>query len=454
MSPWLSLVVGVLVVLAITAATAYFVAQEFAYVAVDRSRLAGRAASGDARAEATLAITRRTSFMLSGAQLGITVTGLLVGYVAEPLIGQAFTELVSPGASTALSVALGGIVALAFSTLVQMLFGELFPKNYAIARSAQVADALTPSTRVYLKVFGPVIWVFDKAAELLLRALRIEPVHDVESAASASDLEKVVAASREAGSISPELSLVIDRILDFPRRDAEHAMVPRVRVGTVRSSATVAEVRAQMATGHTRYPVLDADEAVVGIVDLVDVLGAPPDSAAPVTSLVRPAVLVPTFMTLPDTEHALHEADAEIACVIDEFGSFVGIVTLEDLVEEIIGELDDEHDPVAPPLETSAEAGIWEVAGGVHVDEVERMTGLRLPPGEYETIAGLVIAEFGDLPAVGDVVELHLHPTPAQLALDPETPERLVRIAVLEVARHVPAHVLITLPGVSGEATS
>ena len=143
MSPWLSLVVGVLVVLAITAATAYFVAQEFAYVAVDRSRLAGRAASGDARAEATLAITRRTSFMLSGAQLGITVTGLLVGYVAEPLIGQAFTELVSPGASTALSVALGGIVALAFSTLVQMLFGELFPKNYAIARSAHSALALS-----------------------------------------------------------------------------------------------------------------------------------------------------------------------------------------------------------------------------------------------------------------------------------------------------------------------
>lgn len=447
MTPWVSLLVGVLVVLAITAMTAYFVSQEFAYVAVDRSRLAGRAASGDVRAQATLTITRRTSFLLSGAQLGITVTGLLVGYVAEPLIGQAFTEIVSPGVSAGLSAALGGIVALAFSTLVQMLFGELFPKNYAIARAAAVADALTPSTRVYLTVFGPVIWVFDKAAELLLRALRIEPVHDVESAASASDLEKVVAASREAGSISPELSVVIDRILDFPRRDAEHAMVPRVRVGTVRDTATVAEVRAQMATGHTRYPVLDADEAVVGVVDLVDVLGVPAGSTAPVTSLLREATLVPTFTPLPDTVRLLRQRDAEIACVVDEFGTFVGIVTLEDLVEEIIGEIDDEHDPVTPRLEVAAEAGIWEVGGGVHIDEVERMIGVRLPAGDYQTLAGLVIAEFGDLPEVGDAIEVRVEPTSAELALDPDAPGRLVRMAVLEVARHVPAHVLVTVPG-------
>ena len=149
MSPLVSLLVGVLVVLVITAATAYFVAQEFAYVAVDRSRLGARAAAGDPKAVRTLEITRRTSFVLSGAQLGITVTGLLVGYVAEPLIGQALGHLISGGTLTAVSVAIGGFVAIAFSTLVQMLLGELFPKNYAIARSEQVADALAPSTKLF-----------------------------------------------------------------------------------------------------------------------------------------------------------------------------------------------------------------------------------------------------------------------------------------------------------------
>ena len=181
MSPVVSLLVGVVVVLAITVATGYFVAQEFAYMTVDRARLQSRARSGDRAAARTLDITRRTSFMLSGAQLGITVTGLLVGYVAEPLIGQSLATLLSPGARTAWSVGIGGVVALGFSTVVQMLFGELLPKNYAIARSDAVASGLSASTSLYLTVFGPLIWVFDKAAELLLRAIRIEPVHDVDA---------------------------------------------------------------------------------------------------------------------------------------------------------------------------------------------------------------------------------------------------------------------------------
>ncbi len=158
-------------------------AQEFAFLAVDRTRLQARAANDgpDAdRARLVLGVTRRTSFMLSGAQLGITVTGLLVGYVAEPLIGAAFGELLEGPISSALAVTIGGIIALLFSTLVQMLFGELYPKNYAIAEPDKAARWLAPSTRLYLTVFGPLIWVFDRAAEALLRLFGQEPVHDVE----------------------------------------------------------------------------------------------------------------------------------------------------------------------------------------------------------------------------------------------------------------------------------
>ena len=446
MTPIVSLIVGILVVLAITAATGYFVAQEFAYVAVDRSQLGSRAAAGDERAAKTLEITRRTSFMLSGAQLGITVTGLLVGYVAEPLIGQAIGHLLSGGALTAASVAIGGVVAILLSTFIQMLFGELFPKNYAIAKSREVADALTPSTRLYLTIFGPLIWVFDKSAELLLRALKIEPVHDVESAASADDLERVVAASKESGTLAPELAAIIDRVIDFPRRDAEHAMVPRVRVDVVRDTATVAEVRELMATGHTRYPVLDEQGDVVGVVHLLDVLHATDDDA-PATTIARDAVRVSEFTTLPTAEQLLRDLGEELAVVVDEFGSFVGIVTLEDILEEIVGELTDEHDPEDPDYLPKVDDGVWVMPGDAHVDEVERAIGLDLPDGDYETISGLIIHQLGDLPDEGAIIRLHALRNPTPLSSpSTRTLTKHVRIEVLAVERHVASRVRVTLP--------
>ncbi|SHI80484.1 Hemolysin, contains CBS domains [Tessaracoccus bendigoensis DSM 12906] len=438
MSPIASLLVGVVVVLAITAATAYFVAQEFAFVAVDRSKLASRVASGDQRAAATLDITRRTSFMLSGAQLGITVTGLLVGYVAEPLIGQAVGSMLSGGALTAVSVAIGAFVALAFSTLVQMLFGELFPKNYAIARPGPVADALAPSTRLYLWVLHPVIWVFDKAAELLLRLAKIEPVHDVESAVTVADLERVVADSRAAGTLSDEVGLVIDRIIDFPRRDVEHAMVPRVRVDTVPETATIAEVRAEMATGHTRYPIIAENNDVLGIVELSDVLDHPADSWASVTTIARAALFLPSIMKLPDAQAALRDAGKDMACVLDEFGGFTGVVTVEDLVEEIVGDLVDEHD-----LDPEPEDDSHVVDGAMPLDDVERLIAHRLPEGDYETLAGLLIHEKGDLPALGEVISLRIEPTLGELTLHSDAPSVVATFEVQEIERHVPSRVRI-----------
>src|SRR3954470_1629066 len=184
-------------------------------MAVDRAALGARAAAGDATAERALTITRRTSFMLSGAQLGITVTGLLVGYVAEPLIGESLgTVLGGVGVPTAVGLGVGAVLALLFSTVVQMLFGELFPKNLAIARPEPVARRLARSTVVYLKLFGWLIWVFDQASNLLLRALKIEPVHDVEHAATARDLEAIIDESRQRGDLRPDLSAVLDRVLE------------------------------------------------------------------------------------------------------------------------------------------------------------------------------------------------------------------------------------------------
>ncbi|WP_206155769.1 hemolysin family protein [Cellulomonas taurus] len=441
----LSLLLGLLVVLAITVATGYFVAQEFAYMAVDRSRLNARAADGDAGARRALSVTRRTSFMLSGAQLGITVTGLLVGYVAEPLIGGALGEaLGGVGVPTGVGIAVGTVLALLLSTVIQMLFGELFPKNLAIARPEPVAVRLAGSTTAYLTVFGWLIRVFDSASNALLRLLRIEPVHDVEHSATARDLEHIVEESARSGDLPHELSVLLDRILDFPDQDVEHAMIPRSRVGTVRPGTTLAEVRELMSEGHSRYPVLTDQDEVIGVVHLQDVLVAT-DASEPVERMMRRPELIPTSMSLPDALRRLATTRNQLACVLDEYGGLAGVLTFEDLAEELVGEITDEHDTetVQSPVD---EDGSWTMPGDVHVDEVERAVGRDLPAGDYETIAGLVIAEHGSLPEVGTSVVVLLPGDPGDLALT-ETPDPVwMRVDVLELERHVPARVRVTVP--------
>jgi CBS domain containing-hemolysin-like protein len=455
---WLLLLLsGLLIVLAITAATGYFVAQEFSYMAVDRSRLKARAAAGDAAAVRALDITRRTSFMLSGAQLGITVTALLVGYVAEPFIGSALGEaLGGVGVPTGAGVAIGTVLALVFATVVQMIFGELFPKNLAIARPEPLAVGLARSTGIYLAVFGWLIRVFDHASNALLRALRIEPVHDVEHSATARDLEHIVAESRESGDLPEELSVLLDRILDFPVRDVEHAMIPRAHVDVVRPDDTIGHVRSLMGDGHSRYPVIDDDEEILGIAHLQDVMDAPQPDDALIASLMRPATLVPTTMVLPDALRLLARTKNQLALVVDEYGGFAGLVTLEDLAEELVGEIADEHDEdVEVPEPELEDDGIWVMAGGVHIDEVERAVDADLPRGDYETIAGLVIAEHGELPAVGTRVAVTLPIDPVELAAVEEPEPPVLHVEVLDVERHVPARVRVTVerPSAGGAST-
>ncbi|MFR9802243.1 hemolysin family protein [Pseudonocardia sp. RS010] len=435
----LGILLGVLVVVAITALTGFFVAQEFAYMAVDRSRLKARAAVGDAGAERALTVTRRTSFMLSGAQLGITVTGLLVGYVAEPLIGAGVGELLG-GAGWA--VALGTVLALLLSTVVQMVFGELFPKNLAIARPEPVARRLALPTTLYLAAFGWIVRVFDAASNVLLRALRIEPVHDVEHAATPRDLEAIIDESRDSGDLRPDLSTMLDRVLDFTDRPARAAMIPRPRVTSVEADLLVPELAEAMAAGHSRYPVLDeTGEEVVGVVCLRDLLALEgrDTSALRVAEVMRPAVVVPASLPLPAVVAALRQASDEFACVVDEYGGLAGVITLEDIAEELVGEITDEHDPALADRPLDAPDG-WVVPGTMHVDEVGRLIDADLPEGDYQTVGGLVIAELQRLPEPGDAVRVRL-----PRGADSDQPERDLRIEVREVARRVPEQVRVRL---------
>ena len=434
-------------ILAIIAANGYFVAQEFAYMAVDRTRLAARAATGDVSAQRALAVTRRTTFMLLGAQLGITVTGLLVGYVAEPLVGESLGVLLGGvGVPTEVGIAVGTVLALVAATIIQMIFGELYPKNLAIAAPEPLSRRLASSTLLYMTVFGWLISFFDKSANLLLRALRIEPVHDLDVSASADDLPRIIADSRDSGDLSLELSLMLDRMVDFPQRDVEHAMVPRSQVDWVSPETTLEELRGLMARAHTRYPVIDDDDAPVGVVHLADVLARLDTGATDetVASVMRPATVMPTLMLLPDALEQLVRTTNQLACVIDEYGGFTGVLTIEDLAMEIVGEITDEHDVEICDGVMSEGDGIWIMDGDVHLDEVERAIGHDLPRGDVETMAGLLIAELGALPVQGATVIVDLPADPADL-VDDRPVRRRLEVDVLRVERHVPTELRVRL---------
>ncbi|MEV6365399.1 HlyC/CorC family transporter [Micromonospora musae] len=431
------IVLGLVLIIVLTALTGYFVAQEFGFVAVDRGKLRQLADEGDQPAARALEVTGRLSFMLSGAQLGITVTALLVGYAAEPYLGAGLADLLGvAGVSETLSVTLSVVLALVIATVVQMVLGELAPKNLAIARAETVARALSRSTLMYLKVAGPVVRLFDKAAVRLLRRVGIEPIEELPSGATPEDLEQIIAESRNEGHLDAEMSTLLDRGLDFRELSAGEAMVPRVDVHTVRADEPVSRVVELLDTGHSRFPVRGAEgvDDLVGVVGIADVLGVPSHERATtlVGSVAGPPLLVPETLPLPTVLDRLRSGHRQLACVVDEYGGFAGVITLEDIAEELVGPIRDEDDPPERAPARQAD-GSWVVPARWRIDEVADSTGILLPEApEYDTLSGLVMRELGRVPEVGDRLEIG----PAADAEDGAAEPRVL-VEVLAVDRHV-----------------
>ncbi|HZK05605.1 MAG TPA: hemolysin family protein [Actinomycetaceae bacterium] len=448
----LTLLLGILVMLAIIAANGYFVAQEFAYMSVDRPRLAAGAKAGDQSAQRALDVTKRTSFMLSGAQLGITVTGLLTGYVAEPLVGESLGVILGgAGVPTAVSVSVGTVLALVGATIIQMIFGELYPKNLAIANPEPMAKRLARSTTIYLKAFGWLIVVFDRAANGLLRLFRVEAATDVDTTLTEDDLERVVADSRDSGDLPDDLALLIDRILDFPEQDVEHAMIPRSQVDVIRPDMTIGELRILMASAHTRYPVTNAQDEPIGVADLREVLRRNPPDDEVVSNIMRPPMVMPTSMFLPTALRQMGDTGNKLACVIDEYGGFAGVLTLEDMAEELVGEFTDEHDVGPDPQRIEVEAeGSWRMTGEVHIDEVERVIGYDLPQGDYETLAGILIAQERAFPEANEIVKIDLPADPRD-AIREDPVHRVLEVEILTLDNFVPDKVFVRLLELPGE---
>jgi CBS domain containing-hemolysin-like protein len=401
---------GLLAIVALTVATGYFVAQEFAYMAADRGRLQQMAENGDKAAERALRVTQKLSFMLSGAQFGITVTALLAGYVAEPLLGTGLADLLGlTGLSPAVAVSLSMVAALVFATVVQMVLGELLPKNFAIARPEPLAKALSTSTLAYLKVAGPLIRLFDATANRLLRAVGIEPVEELPQGATPEDLRQIVTDASAGGHLDAELSRLLERGLGFRDLVAEQAMTPRVMVHSVRADEPVVRVVELLDTGHSRFPVFGEDrDDLRGVVGLAEVLTVDPERRADavIGDIASPALVVPSSLPLPAVLERLRAERRQLACVVDEFGGFAGVVSLEDLAEELVGEIHDEDDPVEDVIEPLGE-GVWRVPGRMRVDEIADVTGVELPEHDtYDTVSGLVLSRLGRTARVDDEITL------------------------------------------------
>jgi CBS domain containing-hemolysin-like protein len=403
-------VLGLLAVAALTLGTAVSVASEFALTALERSQVDAHVAEvDDRRARAVQRAHRGLSFQLSGSQLGITVTTLVTGYIAEPAIASLFRPgLAAVGFSPGLAAGTATVLSLLLATALSMVFGELVPKNLAIADPLRTARAVVWLQSGFAHAFRWLIDGLNGSANAIVRRLGVEPAEELRSARSAQELSSLVRASAQHGTLDVGTATLLDRSLRFTDRVAEDLMTPRVRVESLDADATVADMVAlARRSGFSRFPVHDGDpDAVLGVVHVKQAFGV--DSAqrggVAVRDLVQQVPTVPASLDGDELLTRLRSSGLQLAIVVDEYGGTAGIVTLEDLVEEIVGDVRDEHDRAEQARVRPLGRGSWLVSGLLRDDEVADATGFAMPRGEYETLAGLVLARLGRIPDVGDEI--------------------------------------------------
>ena len=403
-------VLGLLLVAGLIVANGVFVAAEFSLVSVRRPVVEERAARGERRARAVTRELSDLSFALSAAQFGITATSLLVGYLAERTIGDTvirpLLDIVGLPEQAALGVAVTG--AFLVSTVLQMVLGELFPKNLAISRPLPVALAVAPLSRGFGVLFGPVIRVFDRSARAITEhVFRVEVTRELEGGHSLDELARIIAASGEEGSLTRQQAMLLRRAVDLGDRTVGEVMVPRPDVVWLESGDHLTGLRdAANRTGHSRFPVRgDGDDDVLGTVHVKDLLTVDADqhAATPLASVVTPMLAVPESGPLRRLLTDLRREHRTFALVVDEYGGTAGIVTLEDVLEQLVGDIEDEFDRARLAVRRVG-AGRHLVHGGMRIDRLGRWLGQELPEGEYETIAGFVLDRLGHIPEPGERV--------------------------------------------------
>ncbi|MFT4214791.1 MAG: hemolysin family protein [Microbacterium sp.] len=399
--------------LLLTVGTGLFVASEFALVNLDRADLEARQAAGESRLALTIDALKLTSTHLSSAQLGITLTTLLTGYAMEP----ALTSLLSPvlsawGVADAAARAVSSILAIAIATTFSMILGELVPKSFALAIPRQTAKLVLPFQVAFTRVFRPAVTVLGGSANAVLHALGVEPKEELSGARTAEELSSLVRRSASAGVLEEDTATLLDRTLTFARLTTADVMTPRPSVHAVAAGDSVEDV-IQLArrTGHSRFPVHDESmDDIIGIAHLKQAVSVPRERRGdvPAAAIAEEPLRVPEAVHLDAVMAELRARGYQMAIVVDEYGGTAGVVTLEDLVEEIVGEVLDEHDRSrAGVVRVAGAAGAVTFPAELRPDEVLDRTGIRVPESDvYDTVGGFVMSTLERIPAVGDTVEL------------------------------------------------
>jgi len=400
-----STVIGLLGVVALILANGLFVAAEFALVAVDRSQIAIEVENGTRGARLVESIHRRLSYSLSGAQLGITICSLALGVLSEPVVAPLLEPIFGPLDHSA-AVTASVVAALLLTTVVQMVVGELVPKGIAVAKPLPTALAMSAPFGFFVTVFRPVIAVCNAAADGLLRLVGVEPAEELATVRSRDELHRLVQTSQEGGTLVTQAADLLDRSFRFKEKTAADALTPRMEIAALSIDDLTGDLLdASERTGLSRFPVTDGDlDEIVGVVHVKDVLGIEPSArrSTPLQELLRPVAMVPESRELGDLLVQLQDESGQFAVVLDEYGSTAGIITLEDMVEEIVGDISDEYDVAASEPLVRRWQGAHLLSGRLHPDEVSEACGFHVPEGPYETLAGFVLDRLGEIPVVGD----------------------------------------------------
>lgn len=396
-------------------ANGFFVAAEFGLVTVERPEAEAAAGAGDRRARRVVAALRELSFQLSGTQLGITVTSLVVGMLAQPALARLLdTPLTAAGLPEGAVPTVAVVVGMLLASAVQMVIGELVPKNWAVSRPLQVARFVAGPQTVFAAALRPVITLLNAAANRLVRLLGVEPADELASARTPGELVSLARHSARAGALEQDTADLFVRTLSLGGLTAQHLMTPRVKVAALHADATAADVlNLTRATGLSRFPVYRAGiDDIVGVAHLKDALAVPAGERQRVSAarVAVPPLLVPGTLPVQRLLERLR-TQQPMAVVVDEYGGTAGVVTLEDIVEELVGDVRDEHDhdaderPELVPAPPEDGRPAWDADGSCRVGTLRR-TGVDVPDGPYETVAGLVADLLGRIPVPGDTAEL------------------------------------------------
>jgi CBS domain containing-hemolysin-like protein len=406
LNDWLYVALGVL----LTFGTALFVSTEFSLIALDPGLVEKATAPDDRRGQSVLKALAHLSTELSGAQVGITVTTILLGYTTQPAVNRLLGGALDGWLGASVSGVLATIGAVLLVNVFSMLFGELVPKNFAISRPLGTARTVAPLQRGFTLALRPLIALFNNNANGLLRRFGVVPREGLSGGRSPQELASLVRRSAAIGTLDEATAMRLTNTIELDELTAVDVMTDRMRLVVVRRDETAADVVARAReSGHSRFPVIDSSrDDIVGLVHLRRAIAVPYErrSDVPAAALMVEAPRVPETVGVGPLLVELRELGMQMAVVVDEYGGTAGIVTFEDVVEELVGEVSDEHD-LSRAGTSRLPDGAWVLPGDLRPDELAEVTALVVPDdGPYETLGGLVMMVLGRIPAVGDEIDV------------------------------------------------